>query len=375
MTLEIFEEELLANLHPRYNEVMKEVHAQGENPPGKDQYIGNFYQALYSLSDDPEVQSVVNLALSERDLSSKHLVNLLFRGVQYIELNDLGNIEYPRHLVSQDDWVEEIKIILRDYKESYTEILLTKETGTTIYQRYAGPRIVLSAFLKDSPLKVVDFGAGGRYGLRGIACREAFGAIKDHTEGSIATQFLNAPVDIEEGLDIDQVDPDLPENIRWRMACSFYPSELISGKAAEVVDFENRIREVDTIKFFRRNIVDVTAEDLNSNTTPHSYDAVILSTVLYQIPEYQEQVIDRAKELVSDDGLIIVQDFAVKDENNPRRLNFDIDWFAQDFAYRTFVIGERTEWEFKEVLCWSNGRCKEVKEGEDLREALQTLIA
>src|SRR5690606_18070710 len=137
-----------------------------------------------------------------------------------------------------------------------------------------------------------------------------FEVVNDRT-GGIVNSIAAEKINFHEGLDIDMVDPDLPDNICWRLACSFYPSEL--DKYDEVVDFETKLRGVKNVKFFQRDILSVTPQDLNGSTIPHSYDAVVLSTVLYQIPEYQKKVLDNAKTLVSPRGFIVVQDFAVKD--------------------------------------------------------------
>lgn len=373
MSLEILDQDMpVIAVHPQVSEVLKEIDNQASNPPGGDRYMANFYKAIGDLGEkDSRIRQLLSNVLSERDISTKHIANLLFRSIQYIELYEIKNPDYPKHLSTQEEWEREIGMILSNYLPTLKNILMTRETGTTIYQRYAGPKFVISTFLSDAPLKIADYGSGGRYGLRGISVGEPFSPIIDHTDENIVSTNISKALKIEKGLDIDKEDPDLPENIRWRLACSFYPSELDQFSTANA--FEERIRQAENIKFFQRDILQVTAADLNGNTLPHSFDAVILSTVLYQMPEYQSIAIENAKELVRDSGLIIVQDFAVKDKTDPTKLDFNVSWFGKNYTYRTFILGERTNWEIMEILRWNNGRCKEVQAGKDLKQALLSL--
>lgn len=351
-------------VNSRYQAVVDEFEAQAVNPPGGDPYMREFYNAIYDMSkSEPAIMGLFKDALAARDLSPKHFVNLLFRGFQFIEINTKKNPDYPKSYTSCEDWRVEISDVMINHLDILKDILLTKETNTTIYQRYLGTHFVASRLLPEGPVKMADFGAGGRYGLRGMSAQIPFEEVDDNT-GGLVNSVVRTPIQLREGLDIDLVDPDLPENVRWRLACSFYPSEL--GRYNEIVRFEERLRGVGNVRFFQRDILSVTVNDLNGNTTPKSYDAVILSTVLYQIPDQQDRVIENAKQLVSADGLIVVQDFAVKDNKNRGRLDFNVNWFGQNYTYRTFVLGERTNWEYKEVLHWKNGRCKEARKGEDL---------
>lgn len=63
--------------------------------------------------------------------------------------------------------------------------------------------------------------------------------------------------------------------------------------------------------------------------------------------------------------MIVVQDFVRKAPDASLGISFDVGWFSRPFTYCTFVCGPSTEWEMREVLRWSNGRCREVEEGED----------
>lgn len=374
MLQEIVPTEMTPNnivVHPNYDAILKEVGAQASNPPGGDPYMREFYAAVFNMATPgSNTERFISQVLDSREVSPKHFVNLLFRGVQFIEINNKRNPNYPKQLDTREEWQVEMEDILANHADTLLDIVLTKETSTTIYQRYLGTQFVAAKLLQGSGLKIADFGAGGRYGLRGISVGAPFEEVNDNT-GGIVNAITTQRIDLREGLDIDLVDPDLPDNIRWRLACSFYPSEL--DRYNQVVAFEAKLREVKNVRFFQRDILSVTIDDLSGNTIPHSYDAVVLSTVLYQIPEYQQKVIDNAKQLVSPTGFIIVQDFAVKDGNDGEKLDFNVNWFGKNYAYRTFIIGERTNWRYKEVLQWANGRCKDVRAGEDFEEVLYEL--
>jgi hypothetical protein len=76
-------------------------------------------------------------------------------------------------------------------------------------------------------------------------------------------------------------------------------------------------------------------------------------------------VLENAKRVLADRGVLVIQDFARPDVQDPRKLDHQVSWFGQPYSYRTFVTGARTDWQMREVLRWENGRCRSVAAGAD----------
>lgn len=346
---------------------------EATNPPGKDKCMGAFYTALTSLSmDNKGFNTFLETITTTRKLTPQHFTNLIFRTTQYIELFEKKNNNYPLGYSEPHQWVTEVPQLLTQYGDLMAELLLTKDTTTTIYQRYAGTLAVLSGFFGREKLKVADFGCGGNYGLPGLIKGVPFKTIDDQTPSEIVTTLIKHHPDIDEGLAIDKVDPQDPKEKAWRLACSFYPQEL--SQLADLMVFEASIAGVPNVKFLQADLLDLNVDHFNNggSTFPAEYfDAVAMNTLLYQLnPSEQKRVLEIARRGIKKDGLLILQDFVRKDPVAPDRLQFLQNWFTEPFPYRTFVCGESTDWRFKEFLQWSDGRCLGVRAGQDFKKLL-----
>lgn len=356
---------------PTYADYSKTFFIEANNPPGQDKCLGAFYSSLHTLSqNDTSVSTFIREIVSARQLPPQYFTNLFFRSVQFIELFKKRNSSYPSAYDTADKWSQEIQDLINNDQALLADCLLTKDTATTIYQRYAGPKAILNLLLPDKALKIADFGCGGNYGLRGISIDEPF---EDVNELAIQ-ELIRQPTFIEEGMAIDKYDPDDPNVKAWRIACSFYPKELTEDKIKAVLDFEDRIaKNSRTVKFLKEDLTLPSHLSSQNHTIPSQYfDAVIISTICYQLPqEKQGTILDKAKDsLKPTSGILIIQDFALKDPANPKTLKFPQNWFIGQFPYRTFVSASFTNWQIKEMLQWRDGRCRYVQQGEDFREYL-----
>lgn len=345
-----------------YQRIVSEISHLAHFPPGKDPYMGACYAAVTDLlTQGHTLANLIKEVLSQREISPKHLVNLFYRGVQYIELFERKNQAYPFAYQKREAWQEELTDILEHDGATLKEVLLHKSTTSTIYQRYAGSHAVLSSLFPQRPLAVADFGCGGNYGLRGMDIQEPFQPFVDSTKGKVVKQLTGKSLKLAQGVAIDWQDPSDAEITAWRLACSFYPQELHT--LPDVVALEKRLAHAKHVRFLKGNLLSlpVGTQDLPAK----AFDAVVMNTVCYQMPQAQEQLVQTAEALLKPHGLFIIQDFARKDPVNLSRLNFGVNWHQQPFSYRTFIIGEPTHGEMKELLQWNDGRCQAVRPGED----------
>jgi SAM-dependent methyltransferase len=346
--------------------VWREFEHQADYPPGSDPVIAACYRAVGILAaSDEEFQNLIEEIYLDRGMEEKHMVNLFFRAVQYIMMFEEGKVGYSEEYASADKWDEELRRIYGTKKESLVSILENKDTGTTLYQRYAGPKAIISSLWPEEQVSVLDLGCGGNHGLPGIICGETFAAVKDHTFGEVVSRWIAQPVSVGLAVGIDKHDPYNEEAEKWRAACSFYPSEL--SNMPGFVDFEARIKDTGAQRFFQADIT-----RLNGNLPVKTkFDTAILSTVLYQLSvQDRENTIKAAQNMLKKDGVLIVQDFARRSDSGTE-LDFNGSWFGEDFSYRTFVRADWTEGRYWEIMRWKNGRCKELKEGEDFERYVE----
>lgn len=342
-----------------------EFQKQATHPPGKDPSLAAFYHALSSITMKSwSARQYLTNIITQREFTPYHFANLFFRSIQYTELFLEKNATYPHGLITQDAWERELSHLLEYAGDEIGELLLTKDTTTTIYQRYAGTKAVVNSLFPNQPLAIADFGCGGNHGLPGLEKDIPFNDIVDMTPEQWVTKQIQHNVNLREGLAVDRVNPYTADARQWRRACSFYPQELT--KIDDLNSLEAKLIDPDHIRFLQGDLLALSPL-LSDGRLPSSYfDAGVLSTVCYQMkPAEQRKVFANAKQAIKENGVLIVQDFAKKHSRNPDMLDFNVDW-GEPGSYRTFISQSSIDnGAWQEVLQWDNGRCKEVRVGED----------
>lgn len=340
--------------------LLDEIIDQSHNPPGRDPVLGAFYEATLQTIDrgEPFSDLIHGVKINRQEITDKHLVNLLFRTYQFVRLSQ-GDLAY-RYIRDVAWWHTELSKIAGqdDGWKTFEQVLLERSTTTTIYQRYAGPYALITHLFDGQPVTVTDLGCGGNYGLRGIELGEPFKPIDDQTPQMRVNKLLSKPINLLSGLSVDKEEPDSEDARRWRFACSFYPNEL--DGIEDLQKFEAKIRGSQRVRFIQGDLLSATF-DLKQKS-----DVLILSTILYQLGRQdQTRLMERARDWLKPQGILIVQDFAEKDPKDPAHLDFSESWFGREFSYRTFVASTITQWAFNEALQWNNGRCNLARAGQD----------
>lgn len=353
-----------------FDKIVSEFERQKVSPPGEDICISSCYSSLLKLieNSDQSAIDVIESTISKRPyIAPQYFVNLFFRTVQYIELYKRTNaIQYPIDLQTDRNWDQELSYILKHHGNTIKSLLTTKDTVTTVYQRYAGPQLLINALSDGGAVIVADLGCGGNFGLPGMEMQIPFEQINDYSKGKEITPWLYPAPDIEAGVALDKENLQNVNTKKWQIACSFYPSEL--GKLANLPVFEEKIAAAEKTKFMQTDLCK-TLKRTKYKVQPQSVDFIIISTVLYQLgPKQYEVFLQNAQRILKPSGTMIIQDFARKAQSDPQKLDFNTEWFSKDaWSYRTFILNQATDWEFQEMLQWSNGRCRYVREGEDFQ--------
>ncbi len=352
--------------------ILEIIEQQAVRPPGGDHYIGGFYSAISALTrgGNNRIVDLLQQVYEIRPMTPEHHTNLLFRAVQSVFMKEPG---YPNRYTTSQKWIQSLIDLVNDEEmfEAVREALLTKDTTTTVYQRYAGERALMTAITRGKPTKAVDLGCGGNYGLPGMSIGEEFKPINDNTPNHILNRLLSDPFSLEEGLAIDREDPYNLDAINWRHSCGFYPTELESGGLQEVLVLEERLSVDKAVRFYQG---DLLALPIGSELSEAYYDFVLINTMLYQLQsELQAKVIQNARKLLKPNGKLFIQDFAFKDTSSTTKLCFEgVEWGVKG-NYRLFATGASNDDEMFEVFKWNNGRCRQVAEGEDFQRFFSSI--
>ncbi|MCL4396078.1 MAG: hypothetical protein M1482_14970 [Chloroflexi bacterium] len=322
-----------------------------------------FYSAVSnSLATESPLRCLLCDAQSVRQLPPPYLANLLFRAIQYLKLFRWGEPEYL-YFTAEAQWRTDIVRISMDKKrrDALHETLVTRDTQTTRIERYAGVRVALAlASPTHRPLRVADLGCGANLGLRAICENLALPPIDDQTPDHIVSLLLSTPIRLSESLAIDRHDPYSPDMNEWLTACSFYPHELIeNGRWTNPLP----ITPLDC-EHVRFRSLDLLAPGAASAVPTDVFDAVVISTVLYQHNRRdRDRLVSIGSDAVRSGGVLIIQDFVHVEGGE---LRFVDRWF-DGANYSTVIAGDVTGWKFAELLRWGDGRCARVYLGRDFQ--------
>jgi hypothetical protein len=365
----------------RYGAVVGEFTKLAEKPMAGDQKMGAFYTAVVDLAqNNTQFNSLIKTA-AERDTTADHMANLLLRGVQYIEIFKNNRRDYDESFTEPAAWKNLLmgaNGVVTNHGEQLQDILATRETTTTKYPRYAGVKAALNALFPNQDVKVADFGCGANYGLQGLRGDIPFSPVETDTDNDGGTEtghrakkitsLISERVSLAEGFAVDKTDPSGQDERNWRIACSFYPSELSLNNLRDLKTLEDTIAGIDQagMRFLQGNLLELQTNHADGTLPEEHFDAVIMSTILYQMTsDEQVKMIETAKKSLNPNGVIILQDFAAKSTDKDHQVGLDIKGLnPEPYSYRTFVMAkDETEW--REFLKWKNGRCRQVQSGED----------
>lgn len=347
----------------KYN-LIDEFTAQSQNHP--DESLRAFYLASIDFyQNNRKFREILHSAVDNRSgITSTHFVNLMYRAFQYILLFEKSVSGLDKF--TKKHWLKELKELLESEESllTYQELLEKESTQTTIYQRYAGPKAVISAIFDGKPLKVVDLGCGLNLGLPGLELNYPFKKIEDNTPQNTLSSLLNNKVFIKNGLSIDLVDP--VQKRKWALVCGFYPGELKSlPETDRLCDY---LWANTNIKFFKESLLNVSA--LWKKHKFPKYDVAITSTVLYQLSEKdQAKALKEIRKILKLGGVLIVNDFV----NVNHKIHF-VNWFKKGTSnYKTVVlVADKTGFSTPlEFIKWDTARCRSAEAGKDFKKVLE----
>lgn len=329
-----------------------------------------------------------------------YAANHLMRGFWDAWRKDENEGGWPERYIEPEVCRAGIKRVLgSDDKLAKLEFnVMYRPVQSTVSSRGAGPKMIMRANKSRfrRPVNIASIGHSLGLAERKLILGEPFDQVRlwdliyaddkpllreSQAAGLILNHETNRPLEIERCVAIDILPGDNdPAAREWAISC-FTPREQMNK------DFMNDVNRLASLRpdgyislagdFTAAQNVAPMIKELGSRKA----DYVILSTVLYQLSQ-QDRVamLQNALDILSDDGMIILQDFvqarrsAYRDtpdsiESSLEQLYFPSDW--EKWTYRTLVLDPaRTGMEFEEALIFNDGRCGQVRLNYNYRQKL-----
>lgn len=345
----------------------KAFEEQAARPPKNDVYIGAFYTRLLDeLNNNTPTATLLSQISKDRGIPDAYLVNLTFRVAQFRSLSgdvpdSTINEEYPEGLDVPNNWSLFFEALnsRSDFREIIEDDLRHRETVTTKFERYQSLKSSIGMVSKvRNSVDVADFGCSKNLGLRGVRSGRPFKTTQDITPNFLFTSHQTLPIRTGNWIGIDKMDPRAEDFDPWFKACAYYPTEIRRNG----LNGNGFLDHVEGVAFARHDLLE--PETLR-DSYPNGFHIIHIATLAYQFtPEQRQLVLSTAKELTQQkNGILLVQDFAIKKQTEAIGLEFITDWGRED-SYRTFVYASSEEMPL-EWLVWDSGRCARVSAGED----------
>lgn len=339
--------------------------------------------ALFAAKNMPAFrQNIEDMLELRHDLTPSHAVKLLERCYQaaLLELDPA----YPVGYENKDAWLDAFTAIEShdEAAEMLSYRLLTQRVQSNIAERYKTVKLLTYAYYDrfGGQPSHLDIGSSVLHGDIKLAynrskspARIPFGEIVVHepmTDSEIhdvekgnrvpvpnkilthlANLAIRSKVRFGPMMGIDITDVDDISIRQWAKSCSFYPNELLDPKrVAEYNKLDRLDAEHKRVRFSRvdfSNTGDVRR--LRQDIGDERFDIITFSTVFYQVGiRERHAMLVNAAQLVSEDGIILIQDAPRGDFETP-------------YCYSASVIDStRPELGEQQFIRWKTPRCTEA---------------
>lgn len=246
-----------------------------------------------------------------------------------------------------------VKLLARVYKERFGDTPSHLDVGSSVlhgdiklvYNRGTDPqRVPFGDIVVNQPMS--------KWQLRALEIG------KKPTRHQLATEMANLALRQEVGfgtvIGVDITDVDDTAIKQWAKSCSFYPNELTdAARVAEYDMLDQLDPEHERVQFVHgdfSNTADI--RKLRHAANGERFNIITFSTIFYQVSlRERHAMLVNASQLLTDDGLILIQD--APDGN-----------FETPYRYGASVIDStRPDLGEQQILSWKTPRCREAMVG------------
>jgi hypothetical protein len=401
-------------LTPRVQAVYEAFREEAVNPTGNDPYFRAMSEAAADEIIHGQFGGQLEQILEYREhtkppLEGHHAMNLIRRALQkqYLKM-------YPNLYPILFDEVEMNRQAIRDLPRDesffwdFDGDMQHREVQSNVAERYKAFKLIAHMYrdrLGSDP-SILDVGCSLNLGLKKMALsgHHTFDSIevvtqnrgeaaRDYDLERAANKLTASRLAIGASMGVDLFSPDF-NNMEWVRSCSFYPGELL--KPARIMAFDDLShKDVAGIGFHKGDFTDeeemaklptnfaktqwqnkrsreeITQESLlemskfmgEKHREEKLFDMAIFCTSMYLMDQEQRlKSIERARRLVKRSGIIVIQDFAELDPQEPTGLQFHENFSYDAYPYRTYVVSPRgPEIRPQHIFSWENGRAQKLR--------------
>ncbi|GAC1391854.1 MAG: hypothetical protein NVSMB46_05900 [Candidatus Saccharimonadales bacterium] len=376
----------LATIQTKMLELKDEVERRRVFPPAGDVYIAAFSEAVqFELEANEKLKETLVFSFGSREnLDAPHTYNLLLRSIVKQVLRKQEELHFPYKFYKPDSWREAIEEIV-DEPEELTMDLMIRNVTSNKEERYKTLKLI-NLLYQDrfgTYPKIIDFGASQNHGLKMIAGNfpieytDVVDAKDNRNNGFVEygkteevniemtnklNDLMQESTGVSDSLGVDILWKDDKITQEWARSCSFYPSEIAQKPQLikQYNDLDNY--ESDNVNFIMSDICDPQLSN-SLEIQSRKADIIFISTIMNQLNSTQRRnALINAVHCVQDEGLIVVQDFVMRDSRYPSEQRFLKDWHSKKYTYRTMIYDVKDDTRsFHEIMHWDNGRCRRLK--------------
>jgi len=368
---------------------LAETRLQIDNPPNGDPVTAAFNDAvLVANVRIPACRELTHsYILGETILSPSYRNNKYLKAHQepLIDARRREALGYPENFRDPAVWYDFMAKNLSDPQQPvYRRIQRRLDEPLQVNRRQRAKVVAFAAGALErrgsleGPITVHEYGSAANLVMRALALHQIDRTPvlqQDNEVDDTATDVFNDLAGVTQnggrnsyfgqGIGIEMMPPKTQKDFQWVKSCTLDPLQFdayVPGGMEEtnfdILLLASPPKPVTTLKADLLNLSRRQAAVLEENPA----DIVFAPHVLSQIPGQLDQAIETMLRYVKKDGLLIVNEYAAVDEDDPRQLRLAAGWYKDPFLCQTLILEAAAREEgFYPALLWDTAHCKRAK--------------
>lgn len=373
-----------------HNQVSSETHAHPATKAFFNGMLATLHsdeEAAHTLQTGLTLRAKKDVRLGRSPMGPSQAGNFVLRLVHFNNFERYGDAYagIDTTLLQSPEWWAERT---REYFISSDTIpdCVLLDVYSSVPERYKAVPLAVSAYkpeLLNRPerSRIADFGTSVGHGIISLAAGIPLGTVRllDEQADSSLERAVNAAITDTEPYTkmtytgLDRMGPD--NRIRQKARSDSVPPHEMTSERLRSYDKLDKLTPVNVS--FNRFPVDVSAEpevflsDSEQNGLQlHSYDIVVMSSLLYYLSETSiRRTIANARQLLTEDGLIVVNEFITLKKDRSSFSMRTEGWYSPEhLPYQTALQTPDSKW--STIIRWTNGRMQHGKVTDSLATRL-----
>lgn len=373
------------SIQTRLGELNSALAYESVYPIGDDPRLGMAARVVRRILHEPAGEKLFTDILDVRDKpyeTGRDIALIALCALNMFGIDRAEELDFPRRFNRADvvdKFVRETIDPRGPWLGDFTFTMYRSVMQANFYERSFPDKMVLLGYrerLGDNPV-VIEFGCSLGFLLNALMMdNPPFQKVRvADRHGSLATDMYRnakvaralmrtvlAPIHPSHCYGVDKKEPWDSHRAKWVRACTLRYSTLLDHKR---VDRYNKVEEYrsDSITLVHGDATDPSIVADLDVVLPGRASVGMLSAVLNQYQESPKMVaaiIEHLLAVLDDDALVVVNEFAIPDPDDPTKLIFASRW--QPYSFNTMIYDcKRPSRGFHVVASWYNAQCTKVK--------------